>query len=314
MFFLQPYPPSIFNPTSIAITVPDLMPENPPPLLSLVSAQKSTFIPERLYGIIGHPLGHSLSPLIHNWGFQHFALKAVYCRWPIPTENLPEFIAALRTLPIHGVSVTIPHKRSVMPYMDGVTADALRAGAVNTLFWRENELWGDNTDVPGFLAPLTDRREQIRTALVLGVGGASRAVVWGLKRIGVHRVAVCGRSPDRAKSLARGADCELHAWEDRGQWSGDLLVNATPLGMSGKYKEMSPWPTKMSSVRIAYDLVYNPRETIFLRQAREVGILAISGLEMFIAQACGQFQIWTQKKLPNESVRELLLSALGMPG
>lgn len=279
-----------------------------------MSAIKPVLIPERLYGIIGYPLGHSLSPLLHNWGFQHHNLKAAYCRWAIPSDRLPEFAAALRTLPIHGASVTIPHKRAIMPFLDGLTVDALHAGAVNTLSWRDDELWGDNTDVQGFLEPLTARRNQIRTALVLGVGGASRAVVWGLKRIGVERTAVCGRDSVKTEALAREMGCERLLWEARGQWSGDLLVNATPLGMSGKFEEMSPWPGKMTNIRIAYDLVYNPRETCFLRQAGESGISVIGGLEMFIAQAQGQFRLWTKKELPNEPVRELLSAPLGEAG
>ncbi len=280
-----------------------------------MSANNPIFIPDRLYGIIGYPLGHSLSPLLHNWGFQHYNLKAVYCRWPMPTDRLPEFVTSLRTLPILGVSVTIPHKRAIMPYLDGLTADALHAGAVNTLFWRDEELWGDNTDVQGFLAPLMAQRgTDIKTALVLGVGGASRAVVWGLKRIGVQRVTVCGRCSESTETLAREAGCEKLSWEERGQWSADLLVNATPLGMSGKFEELSPWPGEMSNTRIAYDLVYNPRETCFLRQAKESGIPVFGGLEMFIAQAQGQFRLWTKKELPNEPVRELLSSALGEVG
>jgi shikimate dehydrogenase len=279
-----------------------------------MTTTKPVFIPERLYGIIGYPLGHSLSPLLHNWGFQLYNLKAVYCRWPMPVDRLPEFVAALRTLPILGVSVTIPHKRAIMPYLDGLTADALQAGAVNTLFWRDKELWGDNTDVQGFLTPLEGRRNQIRTALVLGVGGASRAVVWGLKRIGVQRIVVCGRSSEKTEAMAREAGCEGLSWEDRRRWSGDLLVNATPLGMSGKFVDKSPWPEKMSTIRMAYDLVYNPRDTCFLRQAREGKIPSIGGLEMFIAQAQGQFRLWTKKELPNEPVRELMISNLGEVG
>lgn len=274
----------------------------------------SVFIPERHYGIIGHPLGHSLSPLIHNWGFHLYNFPAVYCRWPLQPEKLPEFIAAVRTLPIHGASVTIPHKRAIMPYLDGLTPDVLRVGAVNTLFWRDTGLWGDNTDVQGFLAPLLNMADAIKTALVLGVGGAARAAVWGLQRMGLCQVAVCGRNPAQTYALARDAGCDEVAWGDRGQWSGDLLVNATPLGMSGRYEEMTPWPGAMTAIRMAYDLVYNPMRTIFLRQAQEAGILSIGGLEMFIAQARGQFHLWTQKDLPNEAVRELLESARSESG
>jgi shikimate dehydrogenase len=139
-------------------------------------------------------------------------------------------------------------------------------------------------------------------------------VIWGLKRVGVQRVAVCGRSSEKTDALAREAGCEKLSWEDRGQWKGDLLVNATPLGMTGKLVNMSPWPGKMSNFRIAYDLVYNPLETCFLRQAKESGIQFLGGLEMFIAQAQGQFRLWTKKELPYVPVRELLSSALGEVG
>lgn len=276
-----------------------------------MNARKPILIPDHLFGIIGHPLGHTLSPLIHNWGFQEYGMPAVYCRWPVPSGGLPEFLAAVRRLPIAGVSVTIPHKRGIMPYLDGLTTDALQTGAVNTLVWRNDALWGENTDVQGFLAPLLAQPKRIQSALILGVGGASRAAVWGLKRIGVEKVMVCGRNKEATHSLAVAAECGKLSWEERDQWSGDLLVNATPLGMFGKFQSESPWPCAMSKIRIVYDLVYNPQETCFIQQARTSGVQVITGLEMFIAQAQGQFRLWTKKELPGESVRELLMSALG---
>lgn len=275
-----------------------------------MSETSNVFIPDQLYGIIGHPLGHSLSPLLHNWGFQHHGIQAVYCKWPTPPGGLPEFITALRALPIAGVSVTIPHKQSIMPFLDELSADALHVGAVNTLFWEKGKLFGENTDVYGFLAPLRRRKEPIHTALVLGVGGAARAVVRGLKGLGVTTILVSGRNPASSRSLADLAGCGWLDWEHRGQWSGDLLVNATPLGMTGQFEGLSPWPGETSGVRLAYDLVYNPQETCFLQAAANSGTEIIQGLEMFLAQAQEQFRIWTRKELPADDCRELLLAKM----
>ena len=277
-----------------------------------MTAATHVLIPDQLYGIIGHPLGHSLSPLLHNWGFQHHGLQAVYFQWPTPPASLPEFVTAIRTLPIAGVSVTIPHKQSVMPYLDELSADAVHAGAVNTLFWAEGKLWGENTDVHGFLAPLRCRPEPVRDALVLGVGGAARAAVRGLKLLGVETVLISGRNPEATRSLATSAECGWMDWEQRSQWSGDLLVNATPLGMSGQFERLSPWPGKTTGIRLAYDLVYNPQKTCFLQAAASSGTEIILGLEMFLAQAQEQFRIWTKKELPADDCRELLLAKMGV--
>ncbi|WP_052812751.1 shikimate dehydrogenase [Desulfonatronum thioautotrophicum] len=278
-----------------------------------MNPESTVFIPEQLYGIIGHPLGHSMSPLVHNWGFQHCALLAAYFRWPTPPERLPEFVTAVRCLPIAGVSVTIPHKRTIMPFLDGMTTDARRVGAVNTLMWQEGALWGDNTDVQGFLAPLLGVSESLNSALVLGVGGASRAAVIGLQQLGVASLLVCGRNPDATRTLADQLGCGWLDWKQRHQWSGDLLVNATPLGMAGSFAQQSPWPGKLTGIGIAYDLVYNPQDTGFLRQAADSGVRTIGGLEMFIAQAQGQFRLWTKKELPADSLRELLSAVLNAP-
>jgi shikimate dehydrogenase len=270
------------------------------------------FVPEKIYGIIGLPLGHSLSPLVHNWGFQQLGLKAVYFRWPLEAPCLADFIFAARSLPISGLSVTIPHKGAIMTHLQGCSNIALQAGAVNTVHWQEGHLWGENTDVHGFVSALQPAEwETVKKVLVLGYGGAARAVLVGLAAMGIVDVAVCGRNGQRAAELSEKFRAECIGWEDRGQWSGDLLVNTTPLGMKGRYQALSPWPNvSMKGIKRVYDLVYNPLETRLLQQGRSEGIATVSGLEMFLGQASAQFALWTKQSLPLLRLRDILRKSL----
>ncbi|SDB16785.1 shikimate dehydrogenase [Desulfonatronum thiosulfatophilum] len=276
----------------------------------MTSTDQEFFVPDAIYGIIGHPLGHTLSPLLHNWGFRKYGLQAAYFRWPLLPENLPEFLAAVRTLPIFGVSVTIPHKRAVMPYLDDYSQDARHVGAVNTLYWKEGRLWGENTDVLGFLKPLETHLALIQSALILGVGGAARAALQGLKQAGVQQIAITGRKPEAAEQLAQEFGVNRLDWTGRADWRGDLLVNATPLGMMGQLVEQSPWPGEMTDIRHVYDLVYNPRKTAFLRQGETSGAHTIEGMDMFTAQAIAQFQLWTGLTPDSVDFRNIVMSAL----
>ncbi|GAB7079474.1 shikimate dehydrogenase [Megalodesulfovibrio paquesii] len=271
--------------------------------------------PALLLGIIGQPLGHSLSPVLHNWALGEAGVSGVYCRWELAPERLPDLITAVRTLPVHGLSVTIPHKEAVMPFLDTLTPFAQQVGAVNTLFWQDGQLWGDNTDVEGFLTPLRDQPLP-ETALVLGAGGVARAALAGLKALGVPDIGITNRNPERARSLAEKFHVKLIHWEDRTRFGASLLVNATPLGMAGERKDLSPWPdlaeteNAWTGVRTAYDLVYNPLRTKFLLDARTAGARAVEGLGMFLGQAQCQFFRWTGAHFPWEPARQLLLEAL----
>ena len=253
--------------------------------------------PEELYGIIGHPLGHSLSPLLFTTLFAATARPAAYFRWDVSPEQVDDFMRAVRVLHIRGASVTIPHKEAVLPFLDAVSERARRAGAVNTLYWEGERLCGDNTDIGGFLAPLEKR--QPRRALVLGNGGAARAVLAGLLERGVECF-VAGRSRHKAEALARDFGASVLPWEEcaHAAWpDADLLVNATPLGMQGAREGETPFPsfpkTGNNGDRLAYDLVYRPRPTRFLREAAAAGWATQDGLAMFLAQALEQFRLWT---------------------
>ena len=265
--------------------------------------------PEKLFGIVGFPLGHSLSPLLFNNVFPSIDIPAVYMRWEIPPNRLEDMIGAVRTLPVSGMSVTIPHKENIIHYLDGVTPTAGRIGAVNTLFWKDGKLLGENTDVIGFIDPLEGAF--IPSALVLGAGGAARGVLAGLRDLGVKSIAIANRSESRARILARDFGVDVLPWEERTNSQARLLVNCTPLGMKGDMEELSPWPAdSFGKECIAYDLVYNPIRTRFLREAEKAGCQIIDGLEMFIAQAAAQCRIWTQKELPADESRELLVNVL----
>lgn len=268
-------------------------------------------LPGALYGIIGHPLGHSLSPLLHNWGFELLKLDGVYLPWPLEPEKLPDFLTAVRALPIRGVSVTIPHKQAVLPLLDRVSERARRVGAVNTLYWDGDALCGENSDVLGFLAPLRGRT--FAEALVLGAGGAARAVLAGLAELGVPRVRLANRTAARARELAAEFGVEAAPWEERAAGGADLVINTSPLGMRGEREGETPLTRDDFSGRgLAYDLVYNPLRTRFLAEADAAGWETQDGLSMFVEQGRAQFRLWTGRDLPADRARELLRTALGV--
>ncbi|GFK92906.1 Shikimate dehydrogenase (NADP(+)) [Fundidesulfovibrio magnetotacticus] len=269
-------------------------------------------IPEKLFGIIGHPLGQTLSPLLHNWGYERLGLPFAFMAFPTPPERLGALMRAARALPLSGLSVTIPHKQAVMEHLERFTLLATRTGAVNTVYWEDGRLVGHNTDVEGFMAPLEGRKD-LGPVLVLGAGGAARAVLAGLAELGAGPVTVCNRDGRRAESLASQFGAQAEDWEARARVQARLVVNTTPLGMAGKAVGLSPMPAGYwSAGQVAYDLVYNPAETAFLREARAGGAQTVDGLAMFAGQAVAQFRLWTGRELPLDEVRAVLAGALGL--
>lgn len=263
------------------------------------------------YGIIGWPLGHSMSPTLHNWGFECLGIDATYEACPLRPEALPDFMRTVRTDPIMGLSVTIPHKRAVMEHLDIVTDQARAMGAVNTLYWDGDQLCGENTDISGAIAPLKKLDTLPQTAIVLGAGGAARAVVAGLKQLGISRIIVSNRTREKADALAADLDIEVIGWSCRRDISPDLICNTTPLGMSGELADLTPWDDMaFPSNCIAYDIIYNPLETRFLKEAKQAGCHTISGLEMFLHQGLAQFKLWTGQDMNEEEARKLLTASL----
>lgn len=262
---------------------------------------------EKLYGVVGFPLGHSLSPLLHNQAFAGYGLSARYERFAVAPSDFSSFMRTVRTRSIHGLSVTLPYKQQVMPYMDRLTPLAAQTGAVNTVFWKEDELWGDNTDVAGFLAPLLALPVFPVTALVLGAGGAARAVVSGLLSRGCQ-VTVCARNAANGAVLAQKFHTGFMEWEQRGEFRADLLVNTTPLGMTGKFTGLSPWTGSLEKFSLVYDLIYTPSKTPLLEHACLAGCQVLNGQTMFAVQAARQFFLWTGRKMNEKKVLQFVIT------
>lgn len=269
-------------------------------------------LPTKLYGVIGWPLAQTLSPLIHNIGFQKYGLPAVYLAWPVEPEQLETFLSGLAVYQTCGCSVTIPHKLAVIPYLARISNAATLAGAVNTLYFENGALCGDNTDVGGFLAPLRKLSRKFASALLLGAGGAAHAVAAGLTILGCANVTITSPGNQRQYPLAEKFGYAAIPWQERYNAPYELLINATPLGMTGKHPEQSAYDfTRGPRVEagVAYDLVYNPLHTRFLAEARAAGRACINGLDMFFNQANAQFKLWTGRDLP-EMARTALEEAL----
>jgi shikimate dehydrogenase len=243
-----------------------------------------------VYGVVGRPVAHSVSPVMHNAAFAGTGMNAVYL--PLPAADVDDFLTFAAGFDVKGASVTIPYKVPLMDRVQNLDPIARRVGALNTLKRDGNGWSGRNTDVAGFLQPLRDRRVMLagRRAAIIGAGGSARAVAVALASEGAE-VTVYARDLARAQtvaSLAGGAAATLPP--QPGAW--DLLVNCTPIGMHPR-TDQSPLPSAALAGGLVYDLVYNPAVTRLLRDAATAGADTIGGLDMLVAQAREQFEWWT---------------------
>ena len=270
-------------------------------------------------GLIGYPLSHSLSPKLHQAACAAVGLQGEYRLYQVtPGDNdgLAELANAMRKSEIEGLNVTIPHKQAIMPLLDELTASARAIGAVNTLYIKDGKLIGHNTDAPGFLADLKKfmgNAEGEKKALVLGAGGAARAVVYALKN-DQWKLTLAVRRADLSQARALIDSFESQAGNgsmnmillEAGDLAGlaggiNLIVNTTPIGMFPE-TDFSPWPVGLpfpDGVAV-YDVVYNPRQTRLVREARAAGLRATSGLGMLVEQAARSFACWTGREVPSE--------------
>ena len=249
----------------------------------------------KLCAIIGNPIGHTLSPLVHNAAFEHLGLDYVFLAFQV--EHLQDAVKGIRALDFKGVSVTIPHKVAVMEYLDEIETVAGRIGAVNTVVNRAGRLIGYNTDWSGAIKALEDEMVlQGKTAVVLGAGGAARAISFGLKEKGAQPV-ILNRTVSRAEALAAELKCRFGGMELMEKLSFDLVINTTSVGM---YPRVDGMPVKKELLKdvLVFDTVYNPIKTRLIREAEEKGCPTIIGLKMFINQAALQFELWTGEKPP----------------
>ena len=262
-----------------------------------------------LYGIIGNPVQHSLSPIIHNAAFRRIGLNAVYLAFEV--NNLEKAMMGIRELDIRGVSVTIPFKTEVIPFLDGVDEVAWKIKAVNTIVKESGRMIGHNTDLHGALDALEEKGDlKDKRVILLGAGGAARAIGFGLKKKGCQ-VILFNRSQNRAQILAEELGCVYHPLSCLEEMNGDILINATSVGMCPLDGEILIPKEILKKRMVVMDIVYRPLQTKLLQEAEERGCLTINGLEMLARQGAAQVEIWTGKKPGLSEIKDDLYRSLG---
>lgn len=272
-------------------------------------------------GVIGNPIAHSLSPVMQNAGIAAAGLDYSYIAMPVKNEALAEAVAGMKALGFRGINVTIPHKQAIMPFLDKIDQDAQIIGAVNTVLNQDGYLTGYNTDVIGFIDGMKQQGFQPagKHALLLGAGGAARAIVWGLIKEKVASLTIAVRNPAKVQPMVdefkQYMDITLLDWQNEAlnaQLSKtQLLINATPLGMEPHVDAMPPvdW-SYVQSAAFVYDIIYTPAETLFLKTAKEKGCQILNGEAMLVGQGAAAFEIWTGQKLNQAPMAEALRQAL----
>ena len=275
-------------------------------------------------GIIGFPIGHSISPVFQQAALDHLGLDATYQAWEVKPENIGAFVDGLRSPDMLGINVTVPHKEAVIPFLDEVDDWSTAAGAVNTIVNHGGRLTGHNTDGPGFLRALREAGSfspQGKNVLVLGAGGAARGVTLALIRDGVGRLTIANRTLDRALQLSRmardnGLDAQAISLAEEGlataAASANLIVNCTTVGMyHGPNETGTPLPPALiPATALVYDLVYNPLETPLLREAARAGAGTLGGIHMLVYQGADSFKMWTGQDAPVAVMLEAATKAM----
>jgi shikimate dehydrogenase len=262
----------------------------------------------KIFGILGRPVAHSLSPAMHNAAFRHLGLNALYAAFPV--TDLPQAVAGLRGLGIGGVSVTIPFKEEIIPLIDELDPQAARIGAVNTVVNRNGRLVGYNTDWLGAMTALTATTSlKGRHVLILGAGGASRAIAYGIIQAG-GRVSLTDVDQVRAAALVKDLGGEAIPLNTLGECPASILVNATPVGMAPDVDGIPLNPDLLGRFAVVMDIVYQPLATRLLGEAEAHGCATIDGLQMLIHQGAAQFKLFTGQEAPVEVMAQAAYEAL----
>ncbi len=270
-----------------------------------------------VYGVIADPIGHSLSPIIHNAAFRELGLNKMYVPFRVPREDLNTFLEACREMGVSGLSVTIPHKETVIRRLTHVDGAVKGIGAANTIVFDDGDANGYNTDYRAAMDCLdsatgaqSEKHLEGTHALVLGAGGVAKAVVFGLVRRGA-RVTISSRTKERADELARRFDCKAIEWKDRHYTEAKIVINGTPVGMHPNVDKTPFNKRHIHSSMVIFDTVYNPESTLLVKDARAVGAKVVTGVEMFVRQAAYQFKLFTGEEPPVQLMRDTLKRATG---
>ena len=272
----------------------------------------------RLAAVVANPIKHSISPFIHNSAFEATNTNGVYLAWEVGATDLAETVANIRRYQMFGINLSMPYKEQVIPYLDELSEEARLIGAVNTVVNREGTLIGYNTDGKGFFKSLPSFKISGKRMVLLGAGGAAKAILAQAILDGVDQISVFVRSASMEKTRPyreklqheTGFRVELFALEDYQDLQdsithADLLVNATSVGMDGTSQPI-PSSIVLPDKLLVADVIYQPFETPFLKWAREQGNQSINGLGMLLYQAAAAFQLWTGKEIPTDQIWELL--------
>ena len=280
----------------------------------------------KLLGVIGYPVEHSLSPRMHNAAIAQMGLDYVYLPFPIAPQNLQAALEGFAAIGVVGFNVTIPHKQAIIPLLSEVSSLAQSVGAVNTVVRKDNRWIGTNTDVEGFISPLQstyNRDWRSSIVVILGNGGAARAVVAGCAQLGCAEIHVIGRNLNKLVAFHESwgdssfaSHLHVHHWDKLPKYipQANLLVNTTPIGM---YPHINEAPLTSEEIEnlpkgaIAYDLTYNPNPTKFLKLAQQVEAVTINGLSMLVQQGAAALKIWLERDdVPVDVMRQALIEVL----
>ena len=262
----------------------------------------------KIYGIMGNPVAHSLSPAMHNAAFQAHGMNKVYVAFEV--KDVERALDGFRALGVGGVSVTIPHKQAVIPYLDAIDPVARKIGAVNTLLIEGMHIRGYNTDWIGANKALDTIIDlAASTVLVLGAGGSARAIGFGLQEKGAA-VILANRTHAKGQALARDLNCECHPLEEIQDLKVDALVNTTSVGMTPNLDATPVAKAFLKNVPAVMDIVYSPLETRLLKEAKQAGCKTVNGTYMLLYQGVAQFELWTGRPAPVDVMREILFTRL----
>lgn len=272
-----------------------------------------------VYGVVADPVGHSLSPQIHNAALAEQGINAVYCPFRVPVDALEEFVQDVPRLGLKGLSVTIPHKESISRCLTKIGPAAKGIEAVNTVLFRDGEIIGANTDHQAAMDSLEQSLGEMgadpsplkgKKVLVLGAGGVARAILYGLQKRGAN-VTVASRTRERSDTLAKAFDARAIDWAARHNGNHEILINGTPIGMHPDVDETPFKKNYFKPSMTVFDTVYNPESTLLVKEARECGCKVVTGVEMFVRQAALQYQLFTGKPAPTQVMRDTLKRIIG---
>lgn len=259
-----------------------------------------------LYGILGEKLGHSLSPRIHKIIFQAVDVEGEYKLFEVTNDSLDKFIQDLKTLDLKGLNVTIPYKVEIMKYLDIISPEAERIGAVNTIALEDNKLYGYNTDYYGFGYMLEVHNVKVKNsvAVILGNGGATKAISYYLLDNGIEKLYIVSRNPENNKGL-KNDKIEIISYEQLKNIKGDIIINATPVGMFPKEDATPVGDEVIVNFDTLVDIVYNPAKTEFMLRGEALGKRIVGGLYMLIGQGVKSQEIWQKTAIDDKVIKDI---------